>query len=114
MCLVVWDVLIIYMTGETWSKFHSAHPLITFDDFWTVKLRSYKKRNTAVKAFFTEFERDLVRCTRILADRALHREIRRVKNSSIVPYILPKGLKKPKLEPVETETEPLEFMYRVP
>jgi hypothetical protein len=34
-----------FVTGETWSKFHSAHPSIIFDEFWTIKLHTYEKRN---------------------------------------------------------------------
>jgi hypothetical protein len=60
-----------YVTGETWAKFHSAHPSITFDEFWTIKIHSYEKCNAVTKAFFTEFERDPIRLVKILADHAL-------------------------------------------
>jgi hypothetical protein len=64
-----------------------------------------------VKAFFTEFESDPVRLARILADRALCREIRRVRKCLNVPYSPPEGLKEPKPEPVDNDSSPLEFMY---
>jgi hypothetical protein len=92
-----------FMTGESWAKFHSSHP--------SIKLRSYEKCNAAVKAFFIEFESEQVRCGNILADHALCREIRRIWNSSSVPYTPPEGLKEPKPEPMENESASLEFMY---
>ncbi|PVH38786.1 hypothetical protein PAHAL_5G352600 [Panicum hallii] len=102
-----------YMTGETWAKFHSAHPVITFDEFLTIMLRSYEKCSTTAKVFLTEFKRDPARRPWILVDHALRREIRKSRIAPL-PYTLPEGLKEPKPEPVETEAEPLEFMYHVP
>lgn len=65
------------------------------------------------RIFFAKFQSDLVHHARILSDRTHHHEIRRVRNTSTIPYTLPEGKKEPKLEPEEYESSSLEFMYRV-
>jgi hypothetical protein len=60
-----------FVTGETWLKFHSVFPSVTFTDFWDNKLRLYE--NIVAKELFTQFQRDPVRHAKILSDRALHR-----------------------------------------
>ena len=62
--------------------------------------------------FFAEFQRDPEKQAKILADRALRREIKRILDTDR-PYSAPAGLHEPKLEPVDEEPmSPHEFMYR--
>jgi hypothetical protein len=103
-----------FITGESWLKFNTTFPSVTFSKFWDIKLRLYEKRKAAAIRFFAKFQCDPERHAKILADRTLHREIRRIQRSSDVPYVPPEGLKKLKLEPFDNEFKPLEFMYHVP
>ena len=61
--------------------------------------------------FFAEFQRDPAKHAKILADRALRREIKRILDTDR-PYSAPAGLREPKPEPVDEEPlSPHEFMY---
>ena len=61
---------------------------------------------------FAEFQRDPEKHAKILADRALRREIKRILDTNR-PYSAPAGLREPKPEPVDEEPlSPHEFMYR--
>ena len=71
----------------------------------------YDRQNADKKRFFEEFQRDPVRHARILADRALHREMKRILDTN-APYSTPVGLREPRPEPVDEDTSPPEFMYR--
>ena len=63
-------------------------------------------------ASFFEFQRDTEKHAKILANRALRREIKRILDIDR-PYSAPAGLLKPKPEPVNEEPLfPHEFMYR--
>ena len=62
--------------------------------------------------FFVEFQRDPEKHVKILADRALRREIKRILDTSR-PYSAPTGLLEPKPEPIEEEPSPPEFMYHL-
>ena len=62
--------------------------------------------------FFAEFQRDPEKHAKILADRALRHEIKRILDTDR-PYSAPAGLREPKPEPVDEEPlSPHEFMYR--
>ena len=62
--------------------------------------------------FFAEFQRDPAKHAKILADRALHHEIKRILDTDR-PYSAPAGLREPKPEPVDEDSLwPREFMYR--
>ena len=75
-------------------------------------MRVYDLQNADTKCFFAEFQRDPEKHTKILADRALRRKIKRILDTDR-PYSAPAGLHEPKLEPVDEEPmSPHEFMYR--
>ena len=93
-------------------KLHVRRLWLSFEEFWSTKERIYDVRNTASKLFFEEFQRDPERHAKILADRARRREIRRILNTD-VSYSAPAGLREPKPKPIEEETSPPEFMYRL-
>ena len=62
--------------------------------------------------FFAEFQRNPEKHAKILANRALRREIKRILNTDW-PYSAPAGLLEPKPEPMDEEAlSPHEFMYR--
>ena len=62
--------------------------------------------------FFAEFQRDPEKHTKILADRALRREIKQILDTDR-PYSAPAGLREPKPDSVDEEPlSPHEFMYR--
>ena len=74
-------------------------------------MRVYELWNTDTKRFFVEFQRDPEKHAKILADRALCREIKRILDTDR-PYSAPVGLLEPKPEPVDEEPLLLhEFMY---
>ena len=68
--------------------------------------RVYDLRNADTKHFFAEFQRDPEKHAKILADRALRHEIKRILDTDR-PYNAPAGLHEPKLEPVDEEPLPL-------
>ena len=62
--------------------------------------------------FFAEFQCDPEKHAKILADRALRREIKRILDTDR-PYSAPSGLLEPKPKPLDEEPlSPHEFMYR--
>ena len=63
--------------------------------------------------FFAKFQHDPVKHVKILANRRLRRETKRILNTDR-PYSSPAGLREPKPEPVDEEPlAPHEFMYRL-
>ena len=72
----------------------------------------YNVRNANAKRFFEEFQRDPERHAKILVERALRWEIKRILNTN-VPYAAPTGFRQPKPEPVDEEPFAHEFMYRL-
>ena len=101
-----------YVAGVSWAKFHARYPSVSFDEFWADRVRVYELRNADMKHFFTEFQRDPAKHAKILADRALHHEIKRILDTDR-PYSAPAGLREPKPDPVDEEPlSPHEFMYR--
>jgi hypothetical protein len=61
---------------------------------------------------FAEFQHDPEKHAKILADRMLHCEIKRILHTDR-PYSAPAGLREPKPEPVDEEPlSPHEFMYQ--
>ena len=58
-----------------------------------------------------EFQRDPEKHAKILSERRLRREIKRLLDTD-KPYNAPMGLLEPKPEPVEDKVAPHEFMYR--
>ena len=65
-----------YVAGASWAKFHVRYPLVSFEEFWADRERVYDLRNADMKHFFAEFQCDPKKHAKILADRALHREIK--------------------------------------
>jgi len=61
--------------------------------------------------FFAEFQRDPEKHAKILSERRLRHEIKRLLDTDR-PYSAAMGLLEPKPEPVEEVMEPHEFMYR--
>ena len=101
-----------YVAGASWAKFHIRYPSVSFEEFWADRMRVYDLRNADTKRFFAEFQRDLEKHAKVLADRVLRREIKWILDTDR-PYSAPAGLREPKPEPVDEE--PLsrhEFMYR--
>ena len=99
-----------YVSGASWAKLHARYPSVSFEEFWAGRVRIYELRNADTKRFFAEFQRDPVKHAKILADRALRREIRWILDTDR-PYSAPVSL----CEPKAVDEEPLlphEFMYR--
>ena len=101
-----------FVSGLSWAKPHACRPWLSFEEFWFERGRIYKLQNASTKRFFAEFQHDPEKHAKILADRALHREIKQILNTD-TPYSAPVGLLEPKSEPVDEEPSPPEFMYRL-
>ena len=101
-----------FVYGVSWVKLHARRPWLSFEEFWSGSERVYDIWNADMKCFFAEFQRDLEKHAKILADRALRREIKQILNTD-TPYSAPVGLLEPKSEPVDEEPSPPEFMYRL-
>jgi len=82
-----------------------------FEDFWSEQKHIYEYRNTDTECFFAEFQRDPEKHAKILSERRLRREIKRLLDTDR-PYKAPMGLLEPKPEPIEDMVAPHEFMYR--
>ena len=67
-----------YVAGASWAKFHARQPWLSFEDFWGDRERIYEYQNADTKHFFAEFQRDPEKHAKILADRALRCEIKRI------------------------------------
>jgi hypothetical protein len=65
-----------YVAGASWAKIHARQPWLSFEDFWADRKRIYEYRNADTKRLFAEFQRDPEKHAKILADRALCREIK--------------------------------------
>ena len=101
-----------YAAGASWMKFHIRYPTVSFEVFWANRARVYDQRNKQAKRFFADFQCDPAKHARILANRRLRREIKRILDTDR-PYSSPAGLREPKPEPVDEEPlAPHEFMYR--
>ena len=99
-----------YVSSLTWEKVRARHPWLSFEDFWSEQKHIYEYRNTDTECFFAEFQRDPEKHAKILSERRLRREIKRLLDTDR-PYNAPMGLLELKPEPVEEVMEPHEFMY---
>jgi hypothetical protein len=99
-----------FVSGLSWAKPHACRPWLSFEEFWFERGRIYKLQNASTKRFFAEFQHDPEKHAKILADRALRRELKRVLDTDR-PYRAPAGLLERKPEPVHDEPSPHEFMY---
>ena len=101
-----------YVASASRTKFHIIYRTVSFEAFWANRARVYDRRNKQAKHFFTDFQCDLAKHVRVLANRRLHREIKWILDTDR-PYSSPAGLREPKPEPVDEEPlAPHEFMYR--
>ena len=72
--------------------------------------RVYDYLNAGTKRFFAEFQCNSEEHAKVLSERRLRREIKRLLDTDR-PYKVPMGLLEPKPEPVEDMFAPHEFMY---
>ena len=79
--------------------------------FWSDRECAYDYQNADTKRFFAEFQRNSEEHAKVLSERRLRREIKRLLDTDR-PYKAPMGLLEPKPEPVEDMVAPHEFMYR--
>ena len=100
-----------YVSGLTWEKFRARRPWLSFDEFWSGRERVYDYQNADTKHFFAKFQRNFEEHAKVLSERQLRREIKRLLDID-KPYSAPMGLLEPKPEPVEEVMVPHEFMYR--
>ena len=99
------------ISGAMWRRFKANRPWLTFTEFWLIKERAYNRRNQQSKRFFDSFTRDAEKHRKILRDRFIRREVKRMLNND-VPYSPPTGLLEPKAEPVEEFHGDYCFMYK--
>jgi len=67
-----------HVAGQAWAKYHYEHPWGSFAE-WLERLeQKYDRDNAKAKLFWAEFSRDPERQAKILADRSLRRETRRI------------------------------------
>ena len=66
--------------------------------------RRYDRDNANSKQFWAEFSRDPELQAKILADRSLHHETRRILDTEC-PYMPARGLLEPKPEPVDEASD---------
>ena len=101
-----------HVAGQAWAKYHYEHPWGSFAE-WLERLeQKYDRDNAKAKLFWAEFSRDPERQAKILADRSLHRETRRILDTER-PYMPARGLLEPKPEPVDEASDVGCFAYRL-
>ena len=74
--------------------------------------QKYDRDNAEAKLFWAEFSCDPERQAKILADRSLRRETRRILDTES-PYMPARGLLEPKPEPVNEASDVGCFAYRL-
>lgn len=100
-----------YIVGGLWAKYAFKHPWGTFKEWWERRDRAYDLGNAKAKHFWAEFSRDKEKQAKILADRALQREIRCILNTDH-PYAPAAGLLEPNSEPVDEVPNAGHISYR--
>ena len=101
-----------HVASQAWAKYHYEHPWGSFAE-WLERLeQKYDRDNAKAKLFWAEFSRDPERQVKILADRSLHRETRRILDTER-PYMPARGLLEPKPEPVDEASDVGCFTYRL-
>ena len=101
-----------HVAGQAWAKYHYEHPWGSFAE-WLKRLeRRYDRDNTESKQFWAEFSRDPEKQSKILADRSLRRETKRILDTER-PYTPARGLLEPKPEPVDEVSDVGCFAYRL-
>ena len=101
-----------HLAGQAWAKYHYDHPWGSFAE-WLERLEpKYDRDNAESKQFRAEFSRDPERQAKILADRSLRRETKRILDTEH-PYTPTKGLLEPKPKPVDEVSDVGCFAYRL-
>jgi len=99
-----------FVSGASWVKFHALRPWASFEQFLASREVICDECNVNTIHFFEEFQSDLERHARILADCALRRETRRILNAD-GPYSSAQGLRESKPKPVDEGLITSDFMY---
>ena len=100
-----------HVAGQAWAKYHYEHPWGSFAE-WLERLeRRYDRDNAESKKFWAEFSSDPEKQAKILADRALRRETKRISDTNR-PYFPARGLLEPKPEPIDDVSDVSSFAYR--
>ena len=101
-----------HVAGQAWAKYHYEHPWGSFAE-WLERLeRKYDRDNAKSKQFWAEFLRDSEKQAKILADRSLRRETKRILDTER-PYTPARGLLEPKPEPVDEVSDVGCFSYHL-
>ena len=101
-----------HVAGQAWAKYHYEHSWGSFAE-WLERLeRKYDRDNAESKQFWAEFSRDPEKQAKILADRSLSRERKRILYTER-PNAPARGLLEPKPEPVEEVSDVGCFAYRL-
>ena len=101
-----------HVAGQAWAKYHYEHPWGSFAE-WLERLeQKYDRDNAEAKLFWAEFSSNPEKQAKILADRTLHRETKRILDTDR-PYTPARGLLEPKPEPVEEISDVGSFAYRL-
>ena len=101
-----------HVAGQAWAMYHYEHSWGSFAE-WLERLeRTYDRDNAESKQFCAEFSRDPEKQAKILADRSLSREMKRILDMEH-PYAPARGLLEPKPEPIEEVSDVGCFAYRL-
>ena len=98
-----------HVAGQAWANYHYEHRWGSFAEWLE---RRYDRDNAESKKFWAEFSSDLEKQAKILADRTLHRETKRILDTDR-PYTPARGLLEPKPEPVDEVSDVGSFAYRL-
>lgn len=103
-----------FVSGSLWAKFSAKHPHVSFDDFWSYKLRKYDRKNARAREFFASFTRNAATHESELRSRYLNHQLRRFEGGQVAGFIPPYGFIAPKLEPEEfSEYSTPEYTYKL-
>ena len=98
-----------HVAGQAWAKYHCEHPWGSFAEWLE---RRYDRDNAESKKFWAEFSSDPEKQAKILADRTLRRETKRILDTDR-PYTPVRGLLEPKPGPVDEVSDVGSFAYRL-
>ena len=101
-----------HVAGQAWAKYHYEHPWGSFAEWLEHLERRYDRDNAESKKFWAEFSSDPKKQAKILADRTLRRETKRILDTDR-PYTPARGLLEPKPEPVDKVSDAGSFAYRL-
>ena len=101
-----------HVAGQAWAKYHYEYPWGSFAEWLEHLERRYDRDNAESKKLWAEFLSDLGKQAKILADRTLRREMKRILDTER-PYTPVRGLLEPKPEPVDEVSDAGCFAYRL-